>query len=751
MESQIKLPRSTSAGFARVYKHIPFLYILLAIVLSSIAIPVITAVTMTIVNNNSLNKERATSQSIASCENTRAIIAADLANIEDVYTAHGHMIESGDINFGDIAGSSRRALAMLRASNIAFMTFVEPTGSAIDVLAIDADRARFGVFLQDPTRLHTCQYEVTDFVTMAHALNASWCIDGNFSDILAGASASFVPDIYNATEATWSNIVPVYTSEQLLECFAFVGTSRAPDGSPVFHNVGWTLGLIGAILRGVTVSDGFGFIVDARSLYYFGSTLAGDDSSQMSSRVTIDRINITEIAQARVQILAIYGDWSRIPRETTSHWIDGSRILSTTHVTRAGLDWVFVTVSKPRMQMVQWQVVGVILAIAIAMAAIGTVFSMRITRIIAQISRAIDDIINLRFDEAEIARDSLSIEDFSIVREFRGLQKRFKRLSHAVKGTIKYVPRSVVRSLMRDDDRAILPVKTAGVAIMFVDIVGFTTLSEQLSSNQVVTILSLWFDEFVEIIDKNGGTVDKFIGDCIMAIYGAPDAVDHPAERACNTAQEFAHKLASVRATIEAALVGTQSVRVASAFSIEAAKSALEIDDVVSCASMSSRGDAAISGETLAMLRAFNVRVGIGMGNVLAGSIGSKTRVNYTVCGNIVNVASRLEQLGREYGLSPLVGENIAETAKNSHMFVFIDDRKVKGHHTTNTRIYHLACEDELANIDDAREVFGRLHALIEARDIAGAREYVDAQIATHDQQWKYACAMCCVRDAVRD
>lgn len=142
---------------------------------------------------------------------------------------------------------------------------------------------------------------------------------------------------------------------------------------------------------------------------------------------------------------------------------------------------------------------------------------------------------------------------------------------------------------------------------MFIDIAGFTGLSERLG-DRVVPLLSRYLDITSEIIVANGGTIDKFIGDAVMAFWGAPQSQGDHAARCCRAA------LACRRA-------------------IEASGLA---DDL---------------GQPL------QIRIGINSGRMLVGNIGSELRLNYTVIGDAVNVASRLEGANKSYGTQILIGE----------------------------------------------------------------------------------------------
>jgi adenylate cyclase len=141
------------------------------------------------------------------------------------------------------------------------------------------------------------------------------------------------------------------------------------------------------------------------------------------------------------------------------------------------------------------------------------------------------------------------------------------------------------------------PLSKADVTVLFADIVGFTTLAESMSLEQVADILSMFCKHVADAVFQEGGTVDKFIGDCVMAFFGAPVSfADHAA--------------CAVRAAIH----------------IQEIMARWNRDRVA------------------AGLPPLHVRIGLNSGPVIVGDIGSPTRADYTVIGNTVNVAARLEQ-----------------------------------------------------------------------------------------------------------
>ena len=177
----------------------------------------------------------------------------------------------------------------------------------------------------------------------------------------------------------------------------------------------------------------------------------------------------------------------------------------------------------------------------------------------------------------------------------------------------KYLPIDVVKMLTSEGIEARPGGSIRPVSVLFADIEGFTGLSERLG-DRIVPLLGRYFDCMSREIHAKSGTIDKFIGDAVMAFWGAPAAnPDHAFD------------------TCRAALACQRSVR--------------------------------ISGLTDDSGRPLGVRIGINSGDVLVGNIGSEVRLNYTVIGDAVNVASRLEGINKQYGTKVIIGEETRRLA----------------------------------------------------------------------------------------
>lgn len=171
------------------------------------------------------------------------------------------------------------------------------------------------------------------------------------------------------------------------------------------------------------------------------------------------------------------------------------------------------------------------------------------------------------------------------------------------------------------------------VTVLFADIRNFTGLSERHTPAEIVTMLNQYFTEMVQAITNHGGTVNKFIGDAIMAVFGAPRKMENHAESAVLAAQEMLNRLKAHNY-------------------LQTAK-----------------------GECT-----FDIGIGINTGKVIAGNIGAESRKEYTVIGDAVNLASRIEGLTKAYGVAILIADSVEQKVSTEKFSLREIDRvAVKG------------------------------------------------------------------------
>lgn len=236
-----------------------------------------------------------------------------------------------------------------------------------------------------------------------------------------------------------------------------------------------------------------------------------------------------------------------------------------------------------------------------------------------------------------------------------------------------YLSPKLVARLEKDPEAAKIGGDNKDVTVLFTDIKGFTTFSESHPPQVVVSRLNEYLGEMVQIIERHDGTIDKFIGDAIMAYWGAPLAQPDHAKLALECLVQIAKKMDELRN--------------------KWAQEGLE---------------------------PFHIRGGIESGDVVAGNVGlSGKKMEYTVIGDTVNLASRLEGTAKYYGVNYLVGENTCRLLEGSYKLRELDKIRVVGKQLPVT-IY----EPQIGAASMAEGQIQHFHAalaLYRARDWSGA------------------------------
>ncbi|MDX9732357.1 MAG: adenylate/guanylate cyclase domain-containing protein, partial [Bdellovibrionales bacterium] len=208
-----------------------------------------------------------------------------------------------------------------------------------------------------------------------------------------------------------------------------------------------------------------------------------------------------------------------------------------------------------------------------------------------------------------------------------------ERKKRALKGTFaKYVSPAVVDEILKDPENIELGGKKVELTVMFSDVRGFTTISEKLDPRALSDLLNSYLTPMTDLVFETRGTLDKYMGDAIMAFWGAPIHFDDHAERAAHCALLMIKKLKELQQ------------------------------------------DYATRG-----LPAIDIGIGLNTGDMSVGNMGSNTVRSYTVMGDSVNLGSRLEGINKEYGTRIIVSEfTHAKIAKN-YVTREVDWVRVKG------------------------------------------------------------------------
>ncbi|MEG4573252.1 GAF domain-containing protein [Microcoleus sp. N3A4] len=258
-----------------------------------------------------------------------------------------------------------------------------------------------------------------------------------------------------------------------------------------------------------------------------------------------------------------------------------------------------------------------------------------------------------------------------VVLEDISREKRMKNTMY------RYLTPGVVDKVMALGEGALMVGERKEVTILFSDIRGYTTLTENLGASEVVSLLNEYFETMVEAVFHHEGTLDKFIGDALMAVFGAPLPLNPPESH------------------------GWMAVQSA----LDMRRRLKEFND-------SRPGEAP-----------FRFGIGISSGEVVSGNIGSEKRMDYTVIGDAVNLSSRLEQLTKEYGCDIILSEFTYSLCRERIWVRELDKVRVKGQNQS-VGIYELL-QNSADMIDGETVRFLELYS--KGRDAYIARNYQKA------------------------
>ena len=233
----------------------------------------------------------------------------------------------------------------------------------------------------------------------------------------------------------------------------------------------------------------------------------------------------------------------------------------------------------------------------------------------------------------------------SIVREIDLIEQSKEKMKLSLKSFGRYVPTDVVRQLLVSGEEAKLGGERRKMTIFFSDIANFTTVSEKMSPEEIVDELGDYFTLMRTALVNNYGTVDKYIGDGILAIFNAPVKISQ-------------HEIAGCLSAIDA-----QRMLKDDRLQREKEKRPL-----------------------------FHTRIGLDVGDVLVGNIGTADRFSYTVIGDPVNLASRLEGLCKFYGVEIVCSAELRENTGDRFEWRYLDNVSVAGR-TGSTKVFELLGE----------------------------------------------------------
>ncbi|PIV90431.1 hypothetical protein COW46_02900 [Candidatus Gracilibacteria bacterium CG17_big_fil_post_rev_8_21_14_2_50_48_13] len=265
------------------------------------------------------------------------------------------------------------------------------------------------------------------------------------------------------------------------------------------------------------------------------------------------------------------------------------------------------------------------------------------------------------------------------------LEQRDKK--QAIKAFSHYVSDKVANMMIRQPSLLRLGGEKRTLSVSFTDIANFTTISEQLTPEQISDFLRIYLERMTNIVLSEDGTLDKYIGDALMCLYGAPLAFDDHALRACRAA-----------------------------LAMHAA-----IPDIQRALPMTLPPDLPLA-----------IRTGIGTGEMVVGNFGSQKRFDYTAIGDTVNTASRLEGANKQYSSQICVNEATYLAVQDACVLRTLDIVRVKGKHQP-VKIYELLSMRDASStmMEKMSEEFERAFLHYQGKDFLTARDVFESIHAT--------------------
>ncbi len=454
---------------------------------------------------------------------------------------------------------------------------------------------------------------------------------------------SFEPSDFSATKQRW------YTTGLRLTVPHWTHVTEHPDGThPALAYTGPVqvyvskIGVLAIMieyerlsrfLSGLSVGrTGSAFILSAKE----GVVAVPDADADETRRADLSHQPLLSVAQdafahASPEVMAGIG------KSSAMRHVAGGDAYSVTLTPLAFSDWVLATVIPEAEFLGSIEATTRRLAIGlsaalVAFAALSVWLGQRL--IAAPLATVANELRHVeRFELAEVQRHA------SRLTEINALSDAIARMATGLQAFGKYLPTDLVKTLVAEGIEARPGGSHREISVLFADISGFTGLSERLR-DQIVPLLGSYLDLLSRTISASEGTVDKFIGDAVMALWGAP--TDNPD-----------HAYAACRAAL-ACEVALRESRLSDDYG-----------------------------------RPLRMRIGLNSGIALVGNIGSDTRLNYTAIGDTVNIASRLESVNKIYGTIIIIGEATRVAAGKRIVARELDRITVYGR-TEGTAIFEL-------------------------------------------------------------
>lgn len=428
----------------------------------------------------------------------------------------------------------------------------------------------------------------------------------------------------------------------------------------IYDKEGKLLGAVGSILPLYKLDE----YLRSLKIGKTGKALILDDNGKIVSPEIVDQ-------RTKKTIDDIYANYSQKKRDAFTLKSNGVEYLAYIKLFPSNFkkDWILVVEAPLNdffadLLFTQWEIALISIAILIIAALLVIYFSKRISAPIVSLAGEVD-----KLKKFEIEQE---VHLHSKIHEINLLESAINSTKVMLRSFYRYVPKRIVSELMEQGKEIKLGGEKKELTIFFSDIENFTPITEALPADDLIPLLSEYYDLISKVILNNGGTIDKYIGDATMVFWGAPVAVKNHANLACKTA--------------------------------------LECQSVLKNLNENRQKEGKVP---------FPTRIGINTGFAFVGNIGTNRRMNYTCLGDSVNVAQRLEQLNKVYNTNIIIGQDVVKQLGDEFVIRPLDITSVKGK-KEKLRIYELMESDQKELALEFTKGFEAFHSgqMVEAKKI---------------------------------
>jgi adenylate cyclase len=532
------------------------------------------------------------------------------------------------------------------------------------------------------TMLEVSRQKKNSYIKLLQTLNDKTTVTYNYYDAGLNLSTHKVSTMAGSDPRRQAWYITVKQSRKL---FWSKPTALQPNGQlgvklaiPVFDSAAILVGVIKADILLIGLADflkaikpgryGVAFVTDER-----GKLLLFTDSNK-STTILTNGDALTGLKLPEIGKRALQAKQNR-PEDCFSFAATGEQYLGTCQPFSASFDkpWMLtIIVPEKEFTGALQMTLRRILYLSFVALIVGIIISILLAR---RISKPIE----------LIAADVLKIRNFDLdselviksqIHEVQSMYNAIQAMKNSLKAFRLYLPSELVKQLIASGENIAIGGREKELTLFFSDIAQFTSIAEQYEPHNLMLQLSEYFDSITTVIDQQQGTVDKFIGDAVMAFWGAPlPNSEHPAG-ACRAALLCQQKISELNRHWQA--VGKEP---------------------------------------------FFTRIGIHTSPVIVGNIGARQRMNYTVLGDGVNLASRLEGANKLYHTKIIISQTTYNLVKESFICRILDRIAVKGKNNS-IEIYELLaehCADESGRLRQFANEFQSVYNLYQQRQWTAA------------------------------